>query len=507
VPPSDSVPAQTLTLAALIIIGAMLRLAGLSEDGLWLDEAFTANVAALEFPALLHRLADDNSAPLHYLLVRAFTLLLGASEWSVRLPSALCAILSIALIFDVTRVFFNARAGLAAALLLTILPYHVHYAREGRAYALLMLLLLGTLRCLAAWHLRPSLGWGLAGGLCALAALYTHNVAPFFVLSMVFAAVLWMPQDQRRVAWLSLGAAGAVVVLGYLPWLPSVLAQRGHTAETYAWLRPAWEAQFPMQPLMSLAAVTSGSLHPVRNGFDGIHSSAWAALIICCVLVTLAFRRSAAPWLVMTVLPLLLVFGYSAAATPVYVVGRMEALSLVTFTVLVGASLERVSRMVGAGALLTLAALSVQPLQGLMLLDFRSSERTLTQNFVRSFAPHDALVVAGPLAESMRFYLGAARPDVHIFVYPPHRGHRAFEPDWSALPAGELESSAALVASQALEQITAHGGAQVWVMRSPGAVNGQVLDALSQRMQQRGEMNVGYQDINMHVFTPGSGPP
>jgi len=135
---------QTLALAALILVGAVLRLVGLGDDGL------------LELPEPFRRLTDDNSALLHYLLVRVSVLLLGASEWSVRLPSALCGIVSIRLMFDLSRVCFNARAGLASTFLRTILPYHVHDSREGRAYALVILLLLGVLRCVAAWGLRPS---------------------------------------------------------------------------------------------------------------------------------------------------------------------------------------------------------------------------------------------------------------------------------------------------------------------------------------------------------------
>src|SRR6188768_3372045 len=113
-----------LPLIAFLLVGAVLRLWGLGSHGLWMDEAFTANTSSLPFPQLMVRLADDTFPPLHFLLVRVSCALLGASEFSVRLPSALCGILSVWLIHDVTRRFFSPRAALVSSGLLSILPYH-----------------------------------------------------------------------------------------------------------------------------------------------------------------------------------------------------------------------------------------------------------------------------------------------------------------------------------------------------------------------------------------------
>lgn len=80
-------------------LGALLRLATLSRQSLWLDEGTSYWLANLPWQTLLASLpAIDPHPPLYYLLLQPF-ISLGGGEWLLRLLSAIAGIASIGLIF------------------------------------------------------------------------------------------------------------------------------------------------------------------------------------------------------------------------------------------------------------------------------------------------------------------------------------------------------------------------------------------------------------------------
>src|SRR5213078_3841336 len=64
----------------------------------------------------------------------------GDAEGMLRLPSAIFGTAAVGMLFLLSRRLFGATAGLVAAGLLALSPFHIAYSQEARAYALFVLL-------------------------------------------------------------------------------------------------------------------------------------------------------------------------------------------------------------------------------------------------------------------------------------------------------------------------------------------------------------------------------
>ena len=75
------------------ILGAMVvaigvRFARLDDAPLWFDETLTATLVRMPWGQMVQSTIVDNNLPLYFLLLKAWTVLAGASPWALRLPSA-----------------------------------------------------------------------------------------------------------------------------------------------------------------------------------------------------------------------------------------------------------------------------------------------------------------------------------------------------------------------------------------------------------------------------------
>lgn len=121
-------------------IAAYLRLAGLDNPGLWLDEV--SYTIAAQRP-IINQITNATETLGGYLSVDptlsaisfSVSLFLGSSNFFVRLPAAIFGILSVALIYRTGRELLGVWPGLVAAFLLCVSSFHVLYSQEGRSYS------------------------------------------------------------------------------------------------------------------------------------------------------------------------------------------------------------------------------------------------------------------------------------------------------------------------------------------------------------------------------------
>jgi 4-amino-4-deoxy-L-arabinose transferase-like glycosyltransferase len=148
----------------------------------------------------------------------------GLTEVGARVPSVLAGLLSVALVSRLVRRSGGPLAGIAAALLLAVSPWHVLISRTGHEWSFLpavtivtVLLVLRALEGRGSWLLA-----GLAAGAC----LYTYTPIrislPLVLIgvALVFRRALW--ERRRQVA-----AGVAVAVLVGLPVVVSALGPEG----------------------------------------------------------------------------------------------------------------------------------------------------------------------------------------------------------------------------------------------------------------------------------------
>ncbi|MGH2599166.1 MAG: glycosyltransferase family 39 protein, partial [Dehalococcoidia bacterium] len=80
------------------------------------------------FPIVFRAIGDQREALLPYLIVLSEAVL-GPTDLAVRLPTALAGIALIGVLFLLGRELFDTRAGLIAAALLAVSPWHVQVSR------------------------------------------------------------------------------------------------------------------------------------------------------------------------------------------------------------------------------------------------------------------------------------------------------------------------------------------------------------------------------------------
>ena len=136
----------TLQILPILLLGAALRLVRIGAYDLNLDEAishFIINRPLLDIISYCLSRAYEHP-PTYYLLLRAWTVLAGDSEFAMRWFSAAAGLLNIAVLGVLARRWFGTRVALMAALLMAVWPLTLQQARDVRMYPLLSLVALLT---------------------------------------------------------------------------------------------------------------------------------------------------------------------------------------------------------------------------------------------------------------------------------------------------------------------------------------------------------------------------
>lgn len=187
----------------------------------WDDEIATISAAGRSPGELLLLLqAVDAVHGAYYFLMHLWTSVFGFSEVAMRLPSAIAVGAASGLTVVLGRKLGSAPLGVAAGLVLAVLPRMVWAGTESRQSALTTVLaVLLTLLLLRAWESNRLLDWALYG-VCALVGV---GVFMFFALAIVAHAAAAIVLRRRIVATLvSCAAAG----LAALPFLVFALGQK-----------------------------------------------------------------------------------------------------------------------------------------------------------------------------------------------------------------------------------------------------------------------------------------
>ncbi len=133
---SDRTWIGLLTLAA-----AILRIMFLGSKSLWLDEGQAFYRASLPLRSLLHVVTDGQmNMSLYYLILHLWMGVAGSSESMLRLPEVFFSIVTVPLTYLLGRELGNRRAGLIAALMLSLNATCIGYAQMVRSYSLFVAL-------------------------------------------------------------------------------------------------------------------------------------------------------------------------------------------------------------------------------------------------------------------------------------------------------------------------------------------------------------------------------
>ena len=123
-----------------LLAAAWFRFHLLAAKSFWFDEGFSAGVARLDWANFLHLLwVREANMALYYVLLKLW-MLFGIGEFYVRALSVIFGLAAIPVVYALGARLFGARAGLIAAVLLSLNAFHVRYSQDARGYTLLVFL-------------------------------------------------------------------------------------------------------------------------------------------------------------------------------------------------------------------------------------------------------------------------------------------------------------------------------------------------------------------------------
>lgn len=210
-------------LLLILLIGALLRFFRLDFQSVWLDELHTLNEAnpnlsLSESYKLL--LTAEPHPPLYFILVHYILMIFGYTPFVLRFFSAFVGVLGIAAIYYLGEELIDKRAGLIAAVLLAINPFHLTHSQDGRMYALLLLTTTISFIYLIKFLKKPSYKSAIIYGIFSTLMIYCHFFALFALFSqyLILLYFLIFPDVIKRIIFFKYCLiAGLLTLVLYLP--------------------------------------------------------------------------------------------------------------------------------------------------------------------------------------------------------------------------------------------------------------------------------------------------
>jgi 4-amino-4-deoxy-L-arabinose transferase-like glycosyltransferase len=518
----DRLPDFVVRAWLIVALAAILRFVYIDRFEVWLDEAYCFELASKPVGALLSALRTGNEPPLHLVTLHFWMKLFGESAMAMRSLSALASTATVGLVVFWKTPWLSQRARLLAGLFLAITPISLYYGQQVRMYAILVLVILGSMVFLErGLRLGRKSDWAFFSVLTAL-GLYTSYVTIYLVPAgyMVIAAMRLSPEWRGR-AWSRtrrLFLAQGAAALFFAPWLPVFMEQPSSAA--VAWIRPFWERSAkPLMPFRSLSLMTTGgAYYPEYLGYlyqdaerarreatgEGTERNrllalanrvpAQAALALCVITACTALAASMRsgiplPWTVLLwswlVLSFAVPFGLSFA-WPVFVPGRYELPGLPAFAILCGIGVARLGPYLRRVLVILAAALFVYT--WIYMFSWPTFGRTpfRARVLADTAAPGDVLICESFEYSPMYYALGPKRQALRFLTVPgdmiEHSGWMDFErwfPNRSFDdPPAALAEDAQAVVSRAVAEAPPGGSVILVRMASPTRFSSAIADTV-----------------------------
>jgi mannosyltransferase len=239
--------------AGLTSLALALRLVGLDQS-LFGDELFLWAIVDDRTLRQVFSVVHDTekTPPLGFVLSWLVTQVDSAPE-AVRIPSFVASVATVPLVYLLGRSTVGRAAGVVAAAWIALSPFQIFYGIESRSYALVAaFVVLSTVALLAALDEPRRRRWWVLYVLAAVAAVYSHYIAALTLVPQA-AWALWVHRESARRQLV----AGGLVVLAFVPWLPSFVVQFENSADEARRISEAvpltWSsvAEFAVEPLLS----------------------------------------------------------------------------------------------------------------------------------------------------------------------------------------------------------------------------------------------------------------
>ncbi|MXN92572.1 hypothetical protein GR160_15190 [Flavobacterium sp. Sd200] len=212
-------------LIAILVLAAVLRLYKCDYQSLWLDEVLTMNSAnpKLSFREFYDSIMFWEYIPhLYYYFNRIIFSVFGYTTFVARVFSALMGIGGVYAIYLLGKSLLNKRAGLIAALLLSVNYFHISYSQEIRPYGFLFLFSILSFYRLIEFFKSPTAKNAIYYGLFTGLILHAHffGLITIFSQCILFLVFLFLTPKQDRLNFFKFALLGGVVAI--IVFLPAI---------------------------------------------------------------------------------------------------------------------------------------------------------------------------------------------------------------------------------------------------------------------------------------------
>lgn len=210
-----------LILSIILLVGLGLRLMFLGSKSFWFDEAYGLWVVQLGQDLYWKGELDRYAPPLFYLILRFWSRFALSEIW-LRLLAVIPGVLSIPLVYLVSKEWLEEETSLFAAMLVAVSPLLVWYSQELRSYSLLSFLFLLMIWATSRFLKKPSFVWCSLVSITLILALYTHYVSIVMIFFQVLLVIAYKPRALVILEWFF---GLCVSVIAWVPWLQSSAAE------------------------------------------------------------------------------------------------------------------------------------------------------------------------------------------------------------------------------------------------------------------------------------------
>ncbi|HLL68100.1 MAG TPA: glycosyltransferase family 39 protein [Micromonosporaceae bacterium] len=266
VPDSPRVGERRL-LCVVLAVALILRIPPWGAS-LWIDEGTTYSMISRPWGSMIRLFGEEPNGLLYAILAKPL-LVLGDSEWILRLPAVVGGVLAVVALWWAAQELELPRAALPAAALFAVSPLAVKISADARPYPLVVLVACLSVATLARANRASGTRWWLAYVACVVALTYLNALALLIV--SIHPLVLLLRRPVRWQPWLASLAAAALASLPMAVLLARDRARRN--------------------PLYWLSSDSVGDLAREMAKFFGYHPLLAALELGVVIAAAVVFRR------------------------------------------------------------------------------------------------------------------------------------------------------------------------------------------------------------------------
>ena len=172
-------------LIPIILVGALIRFYGLTDQSLWMDEIYIAQIIQdFSYQKIEHVWYSENHPPLYILFLKGWTILWGETEWSLRAFSAFLGTITLPIFYKLFSLLSTRKIALIGTALFAISLLAVYYSQEVRYFSLWIPLSALSFYFFFLW-LRGEKNTYLPWCLATILALFTHIYSVFILFIQI----------------------------------------------------------------------------------------------------------------------------------------------------------------------------------------------------------------------------------------------------------------------------------------------------------------------------------